>query len=65
MNTLYHELPSFGSWATYALGSENDELPSFVALMIARTARSGKNTLEWLARGFSGTDRQESTRQPG
>ena len=24
--------PSFGAWVTYALGSENEELPAFVAI---------------------------------
>jgi hypothetical protein len=36
--------PSFGAWATYALGSENSDLPAFVAVNDPRgLARSGKN----------------------
>ena len=36
--------PSFGSWVTYALGTENQDLPAFVAINDPRgLARSGKN----------------------
>ena len=36
--------PSFGAWVTYALGTENQELPAFVAINDPRgLARSGKN----------------------
>ena len=35
--------PSFGAWVTYALGSENEDLPAFVAINDPRgLARSGK-----------------------
>ena len=36
--------PSAGAWMTYALGSENEQLPAFVAINDPRgLARSGKN----------------------
>ena len=61
MNTGFtmEGFPSFGSWATYALGSENDELPSFVAINDPRgPARSGKNNFGngFLPAAFQGTD---------
>lgn len=46
MNTGFtmEGFPSFGSWLTYALGTENQELPAFVAINDPRgLARSGKN----------------------
>ena len=44
MNTGFtmEGFPSFGSWTTYALGSENDQLPSFVAIMILVDRSLGK-----------------------
>ncbi|MDG2013771.1 MAG: DUF1501 domain-containing protein [Pirellulaceae bacterium] len=51
--------PSFGSWVTYALGTENQELPSFVAINDPRgMARSGKNNFGngFLPAAFQGTD---------
>ncbi|PHQ35576.1 DUF1501 domain-containing protein [Rhodopirellula bahusiensis] len=51
--------PSFGSWVTYALGTENQELPSFVAINDPRgLARSGKNNFGngFLPAAFQGTD---------
>lgn len=51
--------PSFGSWVTYALGSENAELPSFVAINDPRgLARSGKNNFGngFLPAAFQGTN---------
>ena len=51
--------PSFGAWATYALGSENSELPAFVAINDPRgLARSGKNNFGagFLPAAFQGTD---------
>ncbi len=51
--------PSFGSWVTYALGSECDDLPSFVAINDPRgLARSGKNNFGngFLPAAFQGTD---------
>lgn len=51
--------PSFGSWVTYALGSANEELPSFVAINDPRGyARSGKNNFGngFLPASFQGTD---------
>jgi hypothetical protein len=51
--------PSFGSWVTYALGSENSELPAFVAINDPRgLARSGKNNFGngFLPAAFQGTN---------
>jgi hypothetical protein len=51
--------PSFGAWVTYALGSESEELPAFVAINDPRgMARSGKNNFGngFLPATFQGTD---------
>ncbi|MCH2025751.1 MAG: DUF1501 domain-containing protein [Verrucomicrobiales bacterium] len=51
--------PSFGSWVTYALGTENSELPAFVAINDPRgLARSGKNNFGngFLPAAFQGTN---------
>jgi len=51
--------PSFGAWVTYALGSECQELPAFVAINDPRgLARSGKNNFGsgFLPAAFQGTD---------
>jgi len=61
MNTGFtmEGFPSFGAWVTYALGSENAELPAFVAINDPRgLARSGKNNFGsgFLPAAFQGTD---------
>ncbi|MEL7497060.1 MAG: DUF1501 domain-containing protein [Planctomycetota bacterium] len=61
MNTGFtmEGFPSFGSWVTYALGTENEELPAFVAINDPRgLARSGKNNFGngFLPAAFQGTD---------
>jgi hypothetical protein len=61
MNTGFtmEGFPSFGSWMTYALGTENQELPAFVAINDPRgLARSGKNNSGngFLPAAFQGTD---------
>lgn len=51
--------PSFGAWVTYALGTENQDLPAFVAINDPRgMARSGKNNFGngFLPAAFQGTD---------
>ncbi len=51
--------PSFGAWTTYALGTENQELPAFVAINDPRgLARSGKNNFGngFLPAAFQGTE---------
>ncbi len=51
--------PSFGGWVTYALGTENQELPAFVAINDPRgLARSGKNNFGsgFLPASYQGTD---------
>ena len=51
--------PSFGAWVTYALGTENQQLPAFVAINDPRgLARSGKNNFGngFLPAAFQGTD---------
>ncbi len=61
MNTGFtmEGFPSFGAWVTYALGTDNQELPSFVAINDPRgMARSGKNNFGngFLPAAFQGTD---------
>ncbi len=61
MNTGFtmEGFPSFGAWVIYALGTENQELPSFVAINDPRgLARSGKNNFGngFLPAAFQGTD---------
>ena len=61
MNTGFtmEGFPSFGAWVTYALGTENRELPAFVAINDPRgLARSGKNNFGngFLPAAFQGTD---------
>ncbi|QDS98486.1 DUF1501 domain-containing protein [Adhaeretor mobilis] len=61
MNTGFtmEGFPSFGAWVTYALGTENQELPAFVAINDPRgMARSGKNNFGngFLPAAFQGTD---------
>lgn len=61
MNTGFtmEGFPSLGAWVTYALGSENQELPAFVAINDPRgLARSGKNNFGngFLPAAFQGTD---------
>lgn len=51
--------PSMGAWVTYALGTENQELPAFVAINDPRgMARSGKNNFGsgFLPAAYQGTD---------
>ena len=51
--------PSFGAWVTYALGTESNDLPGFVAINDPRgLARSGKNNFGsgFLPAAFQGTD---------
>ena len=51
--------PSIGGWLTYALGTENQELPAFVAINDPRgLARSGKNNFGsgFLPAAYQGTD---------
>ena len=51
--------PSLGSWVTYALGTECNDLPSFVAINDPRgLARSGKNNFGngFLPAAYQGTD---------
>ena len=61
MNTGFtmEGFPSLGAWVTYALGTENQELPAFVAINDPRgMARSGKNNFGngFLPAAFQGTD---------
>jgi len=61
MNTGFtmEGFPSFGAWVTYALGTDSQELPAFVAINDPRgLARSGKNNFGngFLPAAFQGTD---------
>ena len=47
--------PSLGSWVTYGLGSENQNLPGFVVLISSGVQPNGQLLREWLsAFGLSG-----------
>src|SRR5690606_26952108 len=51
--------PSLGAWVTYALGTDNSQLPAFVAINDPRgNPRSGKNNwgAGFLPASFQGTD---------
>ncbi len=51
--------PSMGAWATYALGSENDELPAYVAVPDPRGAPQSAGNFwgsGFLPAAFQGTD---------
>ena len=51
--------PSMGAWATYALGSENDELPAYVAVPDPRGAPQSAGNFwgpGFLPAAFKGTD---------
>ncbi len=37
--------PSFGSWATYGLGTDNDDLPGFIVLVSGQSQPSGGKSL--------------------
>ena len=55
----FEGFPSLGAWATYALGTENQQLPAFVAINDPRgKPRSGKNNWGsgFLPASFQGTD---------
>ncbi|MFC7292624.1 DUF1501 domain-containing protein [Hirschia litorea] len=61
MNTgfTFNGFPSIGAWATYALGSDNKDLPAFVAISDPRgTPRQGKNNWGngFLPASFQGTE---------
>lgn len=61
MNTgfTFNGFPSMGAWVTYALGSESDELPAFVAISDPRgQPRQGKNNWGngFLPASFQGTE---------
>ncbi len=55
----FQGFPSIGAWITYALGTENQELPAYVAINDPRgKPRSGKNNWGngFLPAAFQGTD---------
>jgi hypothetical protein len=55
----FEGFPSLGAWVTYALGTENQQLPAFVAINDPRgKPRSGKNNwgAGFLPASFQGTD---------
>lgn len=55
----FNGFPSIGAWATYALGSENKDLPAFVAISDPRgMPRQGKNNWGngFLPASFQGTE---------
>ena len=57
--STFEGFPSLGAWVTYALGTENQDLPAFVAINDPRgKPRSGKNNWGsgFLPAAFQGTD---------
>ena len=60
MNTGFtmEGFPSFGAWTTYALGTENENLPAFVAINDPRGLAQRKNNFGngFLPAAFQGTD---------
>ena len=56
-------LPSMGGWVSYALGSDNDDLPTFVCLPDARGLPPG-GTKNWSA-GFLPAQHQATVIRPG
>ena len=57
--STFEGFPSIGSWVTYALGTENQNLPAYVAINDPRgMPRSGKNNWAngFLPAAFQGTD---------
>src|SRR5580765_1707990 len=56
--------PSLGSWVTYALGSENQNLPAFVALGEGATIGARAHSSAWLPPLFHGTPMRADQQAP-
>lgn len=56
--------PSLGAWVSYALGSENRNLPAFVALGEGATIGARAHSSAWLPPIFSGTSMRADSQAP-
>jgi hypothetical protein len=56
--------PALGSWVSYALGTENQNLPSFIALGEGATIGARAHSSAWLPPVFSGTPMRADTVAP-
>ena len=56
--------PSLGAWVSYALGSENRNLPAFVALGEGGTIGGRAHSSAWLPPVFSGTSMRADAQAP-
>src|SRR3954468_21703008 len=56
--------PSIGAWVSYALGSENQNLPAFVALGQGATIGDRAHSSAWLPPVFNGTSMRADPKTP-
>src|SRR5438270_7878978 len=56
--------PSIGSWVTYALGSENQNLPAYIALGQGATIGERAHSSAWLPPVFNGTSMRADAKSP-
>src|SRR5258706_15001530 len=56
--------PSLGSWVSYALGSENRNLPAFIALGDGATIGARAHSSAWLPPVFHGTSMRADPQSP-
>src|SRR5437868_299864 len=56
--------PSIGSWVTYALGSENQNLPAYIALGQGATIGERAHSSAWLPPIFNGTSMRADPKTP-
>lgn len=56
--------PSLGSWVTYALGTENQNLPGFIALGDGASIGTRAHASAWLPPVYTGTGMQPDPRTP-
>src|SRR5947207_2613356 len=56
--------PAIGSWVSYALGSENQNLPAYIALGQGATIGDRAHSSAWLPPLFNGTSMRADARTP-
>src|SRR6476646_8563504 len=56
--------PSIGSWVSYALGSENQNLPAYIALGQGATIGDRAHSSAWLPPVFNGTSMRADPKTP-
>src|SRR5205823_11880019 len=56
--------PSLGSWVSYALGSQNQNLPAFIALGSGATIGERAHSSAWLPPVFNGTSMRADAQSP-